>query len=110
MLRLVIENVLLFLAPTLLYVGYVVLRHNLDDGSLDEGTKDPSGAAPHSPASTPNLNAVINDAPVVWLAMIGAGLVFAVLMMFGSVSTSDPNGTYEPAVYKDGKIIPGRIK
>jgi hypothetical protein len=112
MLRLVIENVLLFLAPTLLYVGYALLRRNLDDGGLDEGNKDSStgGAAPNSSASVPNLHAVLNDAPVVWLAMMGAGLVFAVLLIFGSVSTSDPNGTYEPAVYKDGKIIPGRIK
>ena len=43
--------------------------------------------------------------------LLGAGaLVFAVLILFGSVSTSNPNGTYEPAVYKDGKIVPGRIK
>ena len=53
---------------------------------------------------------MLDDAPFIWLALTGAVLVFAVLLLFGSVSTGNPTGTYEPAVYKDGKIVPGRIK
>jgi Family of unknown function (DUF6111) len=107
MLRLVVENILLFLAPTLLYVAFVLLRRSPDQTA--DGTGAPDQAAPGGSAS-PNINDVLSDAPFIWLALTGAALVFAVLLLFGSVSTSDPNGTYEPAIYKDGKIIPGRIK
>jgi Family of unknown function (DUF6111) len=104
MLRLVIENILLFLAPTLLYVAFVWLRRTPDQAADSVSSPDQPGG------SAPTLNDVLSDAPFVWLAAIGAALVVAVLLLFGSVSTSNPNGTYEPAVYKDGKIIPGRIK
>jgi hypothetical protein len=105
MLRLVVENILLFLLPTVLYVAYAMLRRHLDDGSQQA---DQSNTGPSNTGA--NVGNVLNDAPFIWLAIIGAGLVFAVLLLFGSVSTSNPNGTYEPAVYKDGKIVPGRIK
>jgi hypothetical protein len=104
MLRLVVENILLFLLPTVFYVAYAMLRRHLDDGSqhADQATGATSAGA--------NVGNILNDAPFIWLALVGAGLVFAVLLLFGSVSPSNPNGTYEPAVYKDGKIVPGRIK
>jgi Family of unknown function (DUF6111) len=106
MLRLVVENVLLFLLPTAFYVAYALLRRHLDDGS--QQANHPAGSIP--PANDANMRRVLNDAPFIWLALTGAVLVFAVLALFGSISTSNPNGTYEPAVYKDGKIVPGRIK
>jgi Family of unknown function (DUF6111) len=110
MLRLVVENVLLFLLPTLLYVAYILLRRHLDDGSqpTNQPVGTPNAGTGPGPGAPPDN--VFSDAPFIWLALIGAGLVFAVLLLFGSVSTSNPNGTYEPAVYKDGKIVPGRIK
>jgi hypothetical protein len=106
MLRLVVENVLLFLLPTVLYVAYVLLRRQLDDGSGAEQANQPAGTQ----SANTTTRHVLTDAPFIWLAVIGAGLVFTVLALFGSVSTSNPNGTYEPAIYKDGKIVPGRIK
>jgi hypothetical protein len=102
MLRLVIENVLLFLTPTLLYVGYTMLRRQFDDGQA--APPDPTGRTSGPPPS------VLSDAPFVWLALAGAGLVFLVLFMFGSMTSSNPGGTYRPAVFKDGKIIPGEVK
>lgn len=119
MLRLVVENIILFLLPTVLYVAYGLLRRHLDDGSRKANpsadTQSPgaqSAGADTTDTQPPNANIshVLNDAPFIWLAFLGAGLVFAVLALFGSVSTSNPDGTYEPAVYKDGKIVPGRIK
>jgi hypothetical protein len=107
MLRLVIENILLFLAPTLLYVAFVLLRRTPDQATDSVNSPDQNG---NSPPNAPTINDVLSDAPFIWLAFIGAALVVAVLLLFGSISTSNPNGTYEPAVYKDGKIIPGRIK
>ena len=113
MLRLVVENILLFLLPTLFYVAYAMLRRHLDDGSkpADHGNTGPANteSSPTGPSKT-DVGNILNDAPFIWLAVIGAGLVFAVLLLFGSVSTSNPTGTYEPAIYKDGKIVPGRIK
>jgi hypothetical protein len=108
MLRLVVENILLFMLPTVFYVAYALLRRHLDDGS--QQANQPPGTQPGNTGSGPNVGDVLSDAPFIWLAVIGAGLVFAVLALFGSVSTGNPNGTYEPAVYKDGKIVPGRIK
>jgi hypothetical protein len=105
MLRLVVENILLFLLPTVFYVAYALLRRHLDDGS-----QQVNQPADTTPGSSTNMGHVLSDAPFIWLALIGAGLVFAVLLLFGSVSSSNPNGTYEPAIYKDGKIVPGRIK
>jgi Family of unknown function (DUF6111) len=105
--RLVIENILLFLTPTLLYVGYALLRRHLDDGTQTPDNQ-PGGQPSASPQ--PSVSNVLSDAPIIWLALAGAGLVFTVLLLFGSVSTNNPNGTYEPAVFKDGKIVPGRIK
>jgi hypothetical protein len=116
MLRLVVENVLLFLLPTLLYVAYILLRRHLDDGSQssNQSSNQQAGTPNAGPGPSPGAGAppdnVFSDAPFIWLALVGAGLVFAVLLLFGSVSTSNPNGTYEPAVYKDGKVVPGRIK
>jgi hypothetical protein len=107
MLRLVVENVILFLLPTLLYVAYVLLRRHLDDGQ--QADQSPGNEPPGSPPNTSGGH-VLSDAPFIWLALIGAGLVFAVLALYGSVSTGNPNGRYEPAVYKDGKIVPGQIK
>jgi hypothetical protein len=104
MLRLVVENILLFLLPTVFYVGYTMLRRHLNDQP-----QHPDQAAGATNSGT-NVGNVLNDAPFIWLAIAGAGLVFSVLLLFGSVSTGNPNGTYEPAVYKDGKIVPGRIK
>ena len=109
MLRLVVENILLFLLPTLLYVAYVLLRRHLDDGS-QQANQAPGSQPPGTPTPSTNVGHVLSDAPFIWLALIGAGLVFTVLALYGSVSTSNPNGRYEPAVYKDGKIVPGQIK
>jgi H+/Cl- antiporter ClcA len=105
MLRLVIENVLLFLTPTLLYVGYTMLRRQFDDGQ--SAAPDQSGQGANPAAQPPSA---LNDAPFVWLALAGAVLVFLVLFMFGSMTSGNPGGTYRPAVFKDGKIIPGEIK
>ena len=113
MLRLVVENILLFLLPTVFYVLYALLRRHMDDGSqpATPPADTSSGTGTDTSSGTDaGVGQVLSDAPFIWLALIGAGLVFAVLILFGSVSTSNPNGTYEPAVYKDGKIVPGRIK
>jgi hypothetical protein len=90
MIRVVIENILLFLLPTLIYSAYVYLKHR--------------GQGRAGPAS------YLDEAPLLWLFSAGAMLVVITLVAFGSVSGGKPGQTYEPPVYRDGKIEPGRIK
>jgi hypothetical protein len=86
MIRAVIENILLFLLPTLVYVIYVaVTRDDAKRGLLDA-------------------------APLGWLLGAGTGLVFLTLALFGSNTGSKPGAVYVPAEFKDGKIQPGRLK
>jgi hypothetical protein len=88
MIRIVIENVLLFLLPAALYVAYVLLTRR--DAKPGE---------------------VINDAPLLWLFVAGALLVSGTLIYFASTTVGGrPNQTYTPPYIKDGQIEPGVIK
>lgn len=87
MIRIIVENVLLFLLPTAMYVGYVLLTRRTTSGG------------------------VINDAPLLWLFVTGAVLVGATLIYYGATSTGGrPDQTYTPPRMKDGRIEPGEIK
>lgn len=87
MIRIVAENLLLFLLPTLLYVGYVFLTR----------------------ADKPGSRELLSDAPLIWLFAIGATLVVVTLVVFGSTSGGRPGDTYQPPVLKDGRIVPGHL-
>lgn len=87
MIRIIVENVLLFLLPTAMYVGYVLLTRRTTSAG------------------------VINDAPLLWLFVTGAVLVGATLIYYGATSTGGrPDQTYTPPRMKDGRIEPGQIK
>lgn len=88
MIRIVIENILLLLLPTLFYIAYVYLTV----GSKDAKKK------------------VLDDAPIVWLFVAGVVLVLVVLAVFGGSNGGRPGEAYQPPVFKDGKIVPGHIK
>jgi hypothetical protein len=86
MIRVVIENILLFLLPTIVYAIYVaVTRDNKHKGLLDE-------------------------APLAWLMLAGSGLVLIVLASFAFSSGGRPSQVYVPATTKDGQIQPGHFK
>ena len=85
MIRIVIENILLFLLPTFIYVAYRLLTRGV----------------PESPAR------VLDDAPLIWLYFAGATLAIVTLVTFGSVSGGKPGQAYDPPVLQDGKIVPG---
>jgi Family of unknown function (DUF6111) len=89
MIRVVIENVLLFLLPTAMYIAYVLLTRG----------------------SSTSAGAVINDAPLVWLFITGALLVGATLVYYASITPGGkPGAVYTPPRVKDGHIEPGTLK
>jgi hypothetical protein len=89
MVRLVLENVLLFLLPTAVYVAYVLLTRR---GATSTGE-------------------VINDAPLVWLFIAGALMVAATMVYYATVSPGGrPGQAYVPPYVKDGHIEPGQLK
>ena len=94
MIRIVLENILLFLLPSLCYVAYIML-------TKPEKTAGARGAE--------KAVAVLDDAPLLWLFGSGAVLVIITLILFGSTSGGKPGQRYEPPVLKDGQIEPGKI-
>ncbi len=83
MIRIVIENIVLFLLPTLLYVIYIAATR-----------KD-------------NSKGVLDGAPLAWLLLTGSLLMVGVLALYGSNTNGKPDQAYHPPVMKDGKIVPG---
>ncbi|MGI9423672.1 MAG: DUF6111 family protein [Hyphomicrobiaceae bacterium] len=90
MIRVVIENILLFLLPTLIYVGFMLVRKR-DQPSV--GAKQ-----------------IFDDAPIIWLLVSGAIMMIAGLAYFGSYTGGKPGEQYQPPSYRDGKIVPGQRK
>ena len=85
MIRVVIESLVLFFAPTLVYLTYTWLTRE----------ENASGER------------VLSEAPLVWLAAAGAMLVVITMVLFGSTVGGRPDQGYEPPGVKNGKIIPG---
>lgn len=88
MIRIVAENILLFLLPTIVYVAYVYMTREEKPGAMR----------------------VLDDAPLIWLFVAGAVLVVTMLASFGSITGGKPGEIYTPPSYKDGRIQPGHIE
>lgn len=89
MMRIVIENILLFLLPTAVYLGYVLLTRR----------------------SASTAGEVINEAPLVWLFMLGALCVAATLVYYATITPGGkPGQVYIPPRMKNGQIEPGHLK
>jgi hypothetical protein len=88
MIRIVIENIVLFFLPTAVYVTYVLLTRKPD-----------------------SKQGVLDDAPLVYLMAAGTALIIIVLVAFGSTSGNNPGHIYiPPTLNKDGHIEPGVLK
>lgn len=88
MIRIVAENILLFILPTIVYVAYVYMTREEKPGAMR----------------------VLDDAPLIWLFVAGAALVVITLVSFGSVTGGKPGQVYTPPSFKDGRIEPGHIE
>jgi hypothetical protein len=91
MIRVVIENLLLFLLPTVIYLVYTYM------------TRPEASATGEAPPR------ILDDAPLIWLFLAGTVLVIVTLVAVGSTSGGRPGQHYEPPVMKDGQIQPGHI-
>lgn len=45
-----------------------------------------------------------------WLSVVGAGLTVVVIVVLTNYTGFSAEGTYEPARFEDGRIVPGTIK
>jgi len=91
MIRLIIENILLFLLPTLLYVIYVMLKRSQQKDNT--------------------ISRALDTAPLPILFTAGFVLMVSVLAYYGSQSDSGkPGQTYRPPTMVDGKVVPGRFE
>jgi Family of unknown function (DUF6111) len=100
MIRIVLENLILFMTPTLIYLAYAYLTRDAEPASGS------GGGTVHSdrPAS------LLEGAPFIALFMLGAILVLTGMFAFGSTSGGKPGQHYSPAVIKDGRIVPGHTE
>ena len=90
MIRIALELFLLFLAPTVAYLAYALLRW------------------PGRP-----VKEVVAKAPLVLLGIAGVVLVLGTLVYYGvmtDITKGGLNQTYTPARIKDGQIEPGHFK
>lgn len=85
--RVVLINLLLFLLPFAIYMGFVMFRQ---------------------PGRT--QDEIWRDAPILWLMGAGTALVIGVMVFFVSFNREPTDGTYRPAEIRDGKIVPGQIE
>jgi hypothetical protein len=89
MIRVVLENIALFLLPTLVYVAYTLLARR---------TANTAGE-------------VINEAPLIWLFALGALCVAGTLTYYATITPGGKMGQeYIPPHMKNGKIEPGQLK
>lgn len=89
MIRVIAENVMLFLMPTIVWVLYTYVKRRRENLGFYE---------------------VLSMAPAAWLFATGAILVVCVLVFFGSTSGGRPGQIYEPATMQNGTIVPGRMR
>lgn len=86
MLRVVLVNFLLFLLPFAIYAVFLLLTR-------------PKGAK----------SDLWREMPLLGLFCAGTALVVAVMVFFVSFSGAPREGTYKPAEFRDGKLVPGRV-
>ncbi len=90
MIRVVLQNIVLLLLPSVAYLAFMILRRREQNLA--------------------GVGKILHEAPIAWLIGSGTVLMLAGLAYFGSDAGGRPGETYQPPVYRDGKIIPGRGK
>ncbi len=92
MIRIGLECALVFMLPSLVYLGYKFLV-----GEMADTTTGRSKSA----------SDIIDEAPLGWLFAIGSLMLVGTLLAFATLQEQNIDQPYEPAVYKDGRIQQG---
>jgi hypothetical protein len=92
MIRIGLECALVFLLPSLVYLGYKFLVGEMAD-TVTGRVKSPSD--------------VLEEAPLAWLFVLGSAFLVGTLLAFATLQDQNIDKPYEPAVYKDGRIQQG---
>ena len=90
MLRTTLIHILILLAPSILYIAFLLLSRRLR-------------------LSRSQAAETLRQMP--WVRLLGSGLVLtaASLVVWAMTGGSDPEGTYVPAHVVDGEIVPGEV-
>jgi len=91
MLRIVIQQLLLFLLPLILYAIYVAAMRQRAQVT---GGKKPDW----------------EDGPWFWLVIAGVALSIGAFVVFGFVGGASTKSEYIPPRIIDGKVLPGQTK
>ena len=91
MVRIVIQHLLLFLLPTVMYVLY-----------LGWARRRAQAAGQTAPAW--------QQGSWFWLVVSGGLLVIFSLAALATFGGAGPEAVYEPSSIQDGKIVPGRVR
>jgi len=84
--RVFLQYILPILAPTVLYVLWLVMR--------GKGRKIPA----------------VEDGPWFWLIIVGFLFAAASVITYGVTSGHEPGSEYVPPRYEDGKVVPAQVK
>lgn len=88
MIRIVIENLFVFLLPTLCYIAWVAFSRDY----------------------WPGLDRVITAAPLLKLLAAGVALMLTVLFGFSTRTGNTPDVSYVPPEVQDGVLHPGHAE
>lgn len=94
MIRVVLENIAIFLIPTLVYAAYVLITSY----PRTEEAGDRAFAR------------IANEAPLLWLFTAGAILVVLSLVAFQSTEGGRPGMKYQAPKMENGHITPGHAE
>ena len=90
MLRTTLIHILILLAPTILFIAFLILTRRIQ-------------------LSRSQFAAQLRKLP--WIRLLGSGLVLtaASLVVWAMTGGADPEGTYVPARIVDGEIVPAEV-
>lgn len=91
MMRTTLFHIAILLAPTILYLGYLVLARKAAVGKGETAK-------------------TLRGLPWPWLLGIGVVLMAASLVAIALTSGEDPEGTYVPPHVVDGKVVPAEVQ
>jgi hypothetical protein len=94
MIRVVIENIAIFLIPTLVYAAYVLL-------TMQPATEEAGDRA---------FARIVGEAPLLWLFTAGAILVVLSLIAFQSTDGGRPGMKYQAPSMQGGHIQPSHAE